>query len=77
MCKLVYKVWSLLGLQKAQTGVKKAQNTLENFGFCTKLIVNIVLESRKYQHGRFYTIKSSVRKKLAKFAHIVKKVIPF
>ena len=59
------------------TEVKKARNTLENIGFCTKLIVSIVLESQKYQHGRFYTIKSSVRKKLAKFVHIVKKVTPF
>ena len=60
-----------------RTGVKNLPNKLENIGFCMKLIVNIALQSREYQHGRFYTIKSSVRKKLAKFAHIVKKVTPF
>ncbi len=62
---------------KVLTGVKNLPKELENIGFCTKLIVNIILQSREYQHGRFYTIKSSVRKNVAKFVHIVKKLHHF
>ena len=62
---------------KVRTGVKNLPKELENVGFCMKLIANIVLESQKYQHGRFYTIKSSVKRKVVLFVQIVKNIIQF
>jgi len=62
---------------KVLTGVKNLPKELENIGFCMKLIANIALQSREYQHGRFYTIKSSVKRKAVLFAQIVKNIIQF
>ena len=67
----------VIGVAKGTNRGKKSTKHARKFWFLYEIDSEYRIRKSKIQHGRFYTIKSSVRKKLAKFVHIVKKVTPF